>query len=540
MPLGAQTPSVLANISTRLRVETGDNVLIGGFIITGTQPKKVIVRAIGPSLPVAGALADPILELNSGGTVVATNDNWMDAPNRQEIIDSTVPPTNNAESAILMTLNPGTYTAIVRGVNNTTGVALVEAYDLNRMVDSKLANISTRGLVQTGDNVLIGGFIIVGTDMQRVLMRAIGPSLPVAGNLADPILELHDGNGATLATNDNWMDAPNRQEIIDTTIPPTNNAESAILQTLAPATYTAIVRGANATTGVALVEVYGLGAPPAGTPAMFIVNGGDATPATASVTKANLDGTGGASLGNIGGFLNSPQGIAINKAAGKMYVTNEGGDTVTMSDLNGAGAVNLTVGGLLAGPYGIALDVAAGKMYVSNGGGAGNTPRIVVANLDGSTAVDLGNLNNLLNTPQGMAIDVAGGKMYVANQNGTIVQANLNGTGATALTLGGLLTGTIPLDVTLDVAGNRMYVVDFNGKLFRADLSGGNAADLGNLGGTLNGPRGIGLDITGGKLYIGNAGNNTVTRADLPDATNPVALSVATLNSPAVVAVYRP
>jgi hypothetical protein len=264
-PTPTATPGQLGNISTRLKVETGDNVLIGGFIVTGTQPKRVIVRAIGPSLTgagVPGALANPILELHDSSQVIASNDNWMDAPNRQEIIDSTLAPTNDLESAILMTLpaNNSAYTAIVRGVNDGTGVALVEAYDLDRTVNSKLANISTRGLVQTGDNVMIGGFIVVGDTPQRVIVRAIGPSLPIPGTLVDPTLELRDGNGTLLRANDNWMDAPNRQEIIDSTLAPTNDLESAILMTL-PANnsgYTAIVRGVVNGTGVALVEVYAL------------------------------------------------------------------------------------------------------------------------------------------------------------------------------------------------------------------------------------------------------------------------------------------
>ncbi len=256
-------PTILGNISTRGLVETGDNVLIGGFIITGTQPKTVILRAIGPSLPLAGAMADPALELHdSAGTLIASNDNWMDAPNKQAIIDSTIPPTNNLESAILMSLLPGSYTAIVSGVNNTTGVALVEAYDLDQTADSKLANISTRGLVGTGDNVLIGGFIVLGIDPQEVIVRAIGPSLPVMGKLADPTLELYDSNGVLLASNDNWRDTQ-EAEIIATGIPPTNDAESALVETLPPAAYTAIVSGKAGTTGVALVEVYALQSPAA-------------------------------------------------------------------------------------------------------------------------------------------------------------------------------------------------------------------------------------------------------------------------------------
>ena len=157
-------PTFLANISTRLRVETGDNALIGGFIIAGTGQKRVLLRAIGPSLPIDGHLDDPVLELHAAnGQTIALNDNWNDASNRQEIIDSTIPPTNDLESAILTNLNPGAYTAIMRGVNDTTGIGVVEAYDLDSAAGSKLANISTRGLVQTGDNVLIAGYHYPGS-----------------------------------------------------------------------------------------------------------------------------------------------------------------------------------------------------------------------------------------------------------------------------------------------------------------------------------------------------------------------------------------
>jgi hypothetical protein len=153
---------------------------------------------------------------------------------------------------------PAAYTAIVRGVNNGTGIGVVEAYDLDTSADSKLANIATRGFVQTGDNVLIAGMIVVGQSTQKVIIRAIGPSLSIAGRLENPTLELRDNNGALLETNDNWVDSPNKQAIIDSTIPPTNNLESAIVRTLTPASYTAIVRGAANTTGIAVVEVYAL------------------------------------------------------------------------------------------------------------------------------------------------------------------------------------------------------------------------------------------------------------------------------------------
>jgi CSLREA domain-containing protein len=252
------TPSTFANISTRERVETGDNVLIGGFIITGTDVKKVLLRAIGPSLPLTGFLADPTLELHDeDGKVIAANDNWQLSLNKQEIIDTGIAPANDLESALLVALDPGAYTAIIRGANGGSGIGLVEAYDLDQTVDSKLANISTRGLVQTGDDVMIGGFIILGTEPSDVLLRAIGPSLPLTGTLVDPMLELHDKDGVTIASNDDWR-SDQEADIMATGLPPTDDAESAILMTLTPDAYTAIVRGKDNTTGVALVEAYQL------------------------------------------------------------------------------------------------------------------------------------------------------------------------------------------------------------------------------------------------------------------------------------------
>ena len=261
---GGGAPPQLLNISTRLRVETGDNALIGGFIVTGSQPKRVILRAIGPSLSnngIAGALADPTLELVGGdGVSLALNDNWKDTQ-RAEIEATTIPPTADAESAIVRTLNPGNYTAVVRGKNNTTGVAVIEAYDLNQSADSRLANISTRGLVQTGTNVMIGGFIVGGEGNAKVIVRAIGPSLSqqgVANPLADPTLQLVDGNGAPLESNDNWRTDPDQAEIAAAGVAPQNDLESALLANIPPGNYTAVVAGKNSGTGIGLVEVYHL------------------------------------------------------------------------------------------------------------------------------------------------------------------------------------------------------------------------------------------------------------------------------------------
>jgi len=233
-------------------VETGDNVLIAGFIATGTVPKQVIIRGIGPSLPVSGALVDPTLSLDNGAV---TNDDWR-SNQEQAIIASTIPPSSNLESAIVATLSPGTHTAILRGKNNGTGVGLVEVYDLDRDAPAQLANISSRGFVQTGDNVMIGGFIVGGNEPAKVILRAIGPSLPVPGKLADPTLELFDSNGNSIS-NDNWR-ATQEEEIIASTVPPPNDNEAAIVATLVPGNYTAIVRGKNESTGIAVVEGYRL------------------------------------------------------------------------------------------------------------------------------------------------------------------------------------------------------------------------------------------------------------------------------------------
>ena len=252
------TEATFANISSRANVQTGNDVVIAGFIITGDRNKRLIVRTSGPSLPVPGKLADPALDLYDGaGKPIAANDNWQTATNRQEIVDSALAPPNNSEPAILATLSPGPYTAIVRGVNNSTGVGLVEVYDLESAPDSALGNISTRALVQTGNNVLIGGFIGTGAEPRRLIVRALGPSLPLPSTLADPNLAVYNAQGALVAANDNWRNVQ-QAEIMATHLAPGSDLESATVLTLSPGPYTAVVSGSNATTGVALVEVYAL------------------------------------------------------------------------------------------------------------------------------------------------------------------------------------------------------------------------------------------------------------------------------------------
>jgi hypothetical protein len=244
-------------------VGTGDNALIGGFIVTGTQDKKVVVRALGPSLSLPDKLANPTLELrDSSGGLVQFNDDWSTSPNRQAIIDSGLAPNSDLESAILATVpaNGKTYTAVVRGAGGATGTGVVEVYDVDRSVDSKLANISTRGLVQTGDTILIAGTIVVGSTPQKVIVRAIGPSLNLAGKLADPTLELRNADGNLIRADDNWRTGGQEAEIMQSGVAPANDLESALIETLPAnnAAYTAIVRGVNNTTGIAVVEVYAL------------------------------------------------------------------------------------------------------------------------------------------------------------------------------------------------------------------------------------------------------------------------------------------
>jgi phospholipase/lecithinase/hemolysin len=249
------------NISTRAAVGTGDSVAIAGFIITGANAKRMVVRAIGPSLSshgIQGALADPTLTLyNSANAVVATNDNWRDTQ-QSEIQGTGLAPHNTFESAIVRTLAPGAYTAVLRGRNGVTGIGLAEIYDLSSSTTSLLANLSTRGFVGTGESVLIAGFVVGAGDKPVVALRAAGPSLTnfgVSGALQDPMLELHNGNGALIASNDDWKTSQDTA-VAGCGIAPSDVRESAIVRALAPGNYTAIVRGKNNTTGVAVIEAY--------------------------------------------------------------------------------------------------------------------------------------------------------------------------------------------------------------------------------------------------------------------------------------------
>ena len=237
---------------------------IGGFIVTGTEAKKVILRAIGPSLGASGlanVLSNPVLELHGGAgdNLIATNDNWQDdAGSGAELAAAGMAPTNPYEAAIVVTLPPGQYTAVIDGKDGATGTALVEIYDGELTANSQLANISTLGFVGAADDVLIGGFVI-GNGAAKVVLRALGPTLTqfgVANPIGDPTVELHDANGG-VTTNDDWQTGADRDSI-PVSLQPVDLRESAIYATLSPGSYTAIVRGKAGATGVALVEVYNL------------------------------------------------------------------------------------------------------------------------------------------------------------------------------------------------------------------------------------------------------------------------------------------
>jgi hypothetical protein len=259
------------NLSTRMLVQSGDNAGIGGFIINGSSPKHLLIRGIGPSLTgfgISNALSDPVLELHGpAGFITITNDNWRDDPSQEAAITATgIAPSNNLESAIDITLTPGSYTAVLKGKNNGTGVALVEVYDLSQAAAATLANLSTRAFIGTGNDLVIAGFILgANSGSDRIVARGIGPSLTASGvpdALANPMLELRDSNGALVMANNDWQDNPAQAaELTAANLAPANQLESALAATLPPGAYTALLSGRNNTTGIGLVEVYDRGAP---------------------------------------------------------------------------------------------------------------------------------------------------------------------------------------------------------------------------------------------------------------------------------------
>ena len=259
------TPARCLNISTRGQVQGGNNLMIAGLIVSGPQPKKVLIRAIGPSLAAAGIatpLLDPVLELHLADGSIITNDDWKTAQ-QAEIEATGLAPANAKESAILATVPPGAHTALVRGTNQSTGTAVIEGYDLEAFSPTVLANISTRGFVGTSNDVLIGGFILGGTTgTPQIVIRGLGPTLAAAGitgALADPLITIANQNGSTLASNDDWQDDAAKAAMIAAAgLAPNANPESAVVLQLPPASYTAILSGKNGATGVGLIEIYNL------------------------------------------------------------------------------------------------------------------------------------------------------------------------------------------------------------------------------------------------------------------------------------------
>ncbi|HEX8076637.1 MAG TPA: alkaline phosphatase family protein [Chthoniobacterales bacterium] len=252
----------MLNNSTRLRAGAGDDVLIGGFIVGGSTKKKVVVRGLGPSLkvngaPIAGTLSDPMIELHrSDGAIVAANNNWKETQQSQ-LQAAGLAPIDDREAALVASLDPGNYTVVLSGAQNTTGIGLVEVYDVEQTSAARLLNLAARGRVQTQDNVMIGGVILGGADYSRIIFRGLGPSIPVAARLTDPALELHDGNGATIGANDDWKQSQSA-EIQMSGLAPVDDREAAIIGNFPPGQYTVILRGKNGTSGIGLVEAYKL------------------------------------------------------------------------------------------------------------------------------------------------------------------------------------------------------------------------------------------------------------------------------------------
>jgi hypothetical protein len=261
-------PALIANISSRLQAEKSDAVAVNEFSVQGSGTKYVILRALGPSLRngIPDALRNPTLTLlDAQGNILGFNDNWVDSPDKDAIIATGLAPGDNRESAIVHTLSPGIYTSVVRDKRNRSGTTVTEVYDLQSFESSiYFSAVGTRGDILTGDNVLISGDILIGTGPIPVLVRALGPSLAAAGVsrvLADPTLELHDGNGILIASNDNWIDSPQKDAIIATGLAPDDNQESALIVTLPPGAYTAVVFGVSSTTGIGFLQTYSLANP---------------------------------------------------------------------------------------------------------------------------------------------------------------------------------------------------------------------------------------------------------------------------------------
>lgn len=354
----AAAGSRLANIATRAPVQTGDNVMIGGFIIGGSSPKKVLITARGPSMTsqgVPGVLANPVLRLYSGQTVIATNDDWGSNTNAAEIAATGFAPSNPSESVILATLSPGAYTAIVTGTGGSTGIGIVEAFEVDRP-DVPLINIATRAPVLTGDNVMIGGFIIQGSAPQTVVVTARGPSLAsqgVPGTLANPVLHLYSGQ-TVIASNDDWGTATNASAIQATGFAPSSPLESVILITLNPGAYTAIVTGANGATGIGIVEVFARGTP------TLTLTASTLTPLEGDFValQAQLNDPAGTASGTTVTWATSNAQVARVREDGLVTAISPGTAIITASAGGRSRSVTMAVG---------QRSLAMGQVYVGRG-----------------------------------------------------------------------------------------------------------------------------------------------------------------------------
>jgi hypothetical protein len=520
-------PSYLANISTRGFVQTGDNVMIGGFIVQGTQGKRVIIRAIGPELSQYGVpnpLFNPTLELHDGtGALIASNDNWqhtviggiITSNQVREIMGSGYAPGDGRESAIIAELTPGNYTAIVRGVHNMTGVALVEVYDLSPGIGSILRNISSRAFVQTGDNVMIGGFIVRGTQAKRVIVRAIGPSLArygVPNPLADPTLELHDGSGALIASNDNWQQTiiggvitgDQVKDIRSSGLAPGQPSESAIIATLPPGNYTAIVRGKNIIVGVALVEVY------------------------------DLENTTFDVLATVPLPMNAQYGVAVNPALNRIYASGgaSGGQHVVVIDGRTFAATNIGTGS------GVSVDTNTSRYWTTNvyGGAAlardGSTNHLLATVPLGDCPIDTtydsnrnrvwvgaqcGNLNDPVFAIDATTFNVLAGPIGSGGVMGPVI-AN-GATGRLYLTASGVSERVDPTTfaVTTNAFGVVMAVNAVTNRLYA-----GNGNDLQIIDGATNpekiltnialpyGPASMAIDTVRNHLYLANPTGSSI------------------------------
>jgi uncharacterized protein (TIGR03118 family) len=536
-PTPSLTPSPASqalNLSTRMRVQTGDNVGIGGFIITGTAPKHVVLRAIGPSLTAFGipdALADPVLELHGPGAFVTiTDDNWTDDPVQRALIQADgLAPTNDLESAIDATLAPGNYTAIVRGNHNTSGVALVEVYDLDAAALSKLGNLSTRAFVETGVHVVIAGFILGhGGGNDRVIVRGLGPSLAtvgVPGVLPNPTLELRDRNGALVRGNDDWQDDPAQAaELIAAGLAPADSREAAIAATLSPGLYTAVLAGLNNGTGVGLVEVYDRGAAPVYQQTNLVSD----LPGIASVQDPNLV--------NPWGFATSP--------ASPFWVANNHTGVATLYNSSGVPqALVVTVpsaGGSTPGsPTGIVFNGSSDFQV-----GTGMPAHFIFATEDGTisgwnsgTAAVLEVNNSASNAVyKGLAIGNNGTAnfLYAANFHAGRVDV-FNGTYTPVVSIGGftdpnLPVGYAPFDIQniggvlfvtyalQDAAAHDDVPGLGHGFINRFDLNGNLLGRFASRG-TLNSPWGLALAPAGfgafaNDLLVGNFGDGRINALD--------------------------